>query len=132
MSILTDLLSKKITFSQAVSEVEAWAAKILTGDPSLTSAVGAVVSGVKQAASDAVSDADQAFASFIGPATQALESDLDAALAGYTHGISLVFSPLINDIIDRIAAAAVAEANTWALKAKAALAPSAQGSGAAS
>jgi len=125
MSILSDLRAGKITWSQAAAEVVAWGEKIVTGDPTLTAAVGAVVSDVKQAASIAVDDADAAFAKFIGPATATLETGLDTALAGYTHGLSLTFNPLINDTIDKIAAAATAEANAWALKAKAALAPAA-------
>ncbi len=125
MSILSDLRAGKITWSQAAAEVVAWGEKIITGDPTLTAAVGAVVSNVKQAAAVAVEDVDAAFTTFIGPATSALETGLDAALAGYTHGLSLTFNPLINDTIDKIEAAAVAEANTWALKAKAALAPAA-------
>jgi hypothetical protein len=123
MSILSDLRGGKITWTQAISEVAAWAQKLIAGDPTLTTAVGAVVSDVKQAASNAVQDADTAFAAFIGPATTALETGLDAALAGYTKGLSITFNPLINDTIDKIAGAAVAEANAWALKAKAALAP---------
>jgi hypothetical protein len=124
MSILSDLRAGKITWTQAVSEVVAWGQKLIAGDPALTTAVGAVVSDVKQAASNAIQDADTAFAAFIGPATTTLEAGLDAALAGYTKGLSLTFNPLINDTVDKIAAAAVAEANAWALKAKAALAPS--------
>ncbi len=123
MSILSDLRAGKITWTQAIAEVVAWGEKIVAGEPALTNAVGAVVSDIKQAASDAVSDADAAFAAFIGPATASLESSLDTALAGYTHGFSLILNPLINDTIDKIAAAAVAEANAWALKAKASLAP---------
>lgn len=123
MSILSELRKGNITWSQAESQVVAWGEKIIAGDPTLTNAVGAVVSDIKQAASNAIGDADAAFVAFIGPATQGLEGALDTALAGYTHGFSLVLNPLINDTIDKIEAAAVAEANTWALKAKAALAP---------
>lgn len=128
MSILSDLRAGKITWTQAAEEVAAWAEKIIAGDSSLTQAVGAVVTTVKQAASNAVEDADAAFAKFIGPATASLEAGLDTALSEYTHGVSLMFNPLINDAIDKIAAAAVAEANTWALKAKAALAQPTSGS----
>lgn len=127
MSILTDLRAGKITWSEASSEIVQCGEKIIAGDPTLTNAVGAVVSNIKQAASDAITDADSAFVKFIGPATATLEVGLDAALAGYTKGVSLTFNPLINDTIDKIEAAAVAEANAWALKAKAALAPTTAG-----
>lgn len=123
MSILTDLRAGKITWSQAGSQILSWADKIVKGDPTLTTAVGSVVANIKQLASDAVGDADTAFVAFIGPATSALEVGLDAALAGYTKGLSLSYNPLINDTIDKIEAAAIAEANVWALKTKASLAP---------
>lgn len=123
MSILSELRAGHITWSQAAAQTAAWGEKIVTGDPTMTAAVGAVVSDLKQAASVAVEDADAAFVKFIGPVATSLETGLDAALAGYTHGLSLTFNPLINDTIDKLAAASVAEANAWALKAKAALAP---------
>ena len=122
MSILTDLRAGKITLQQAGAEIVQWGQQVIAKDPTLTNAVGAVVSDVKQAASNAIGDIDTAFVAAIGPTTTALEAGLDTALAAYTKGISLSFNPLINDTIDKVAQAAVAEANAWALKAKAALA----------
>jgi hypothetical protein len=119
MSILSELQDKKITFSQAAAQLLGWGEKVVAADPALTAVVGDVISGLKQAASNAVAIADTAFVAFIGPATKGLELALDTALAGYTHGISSPFNPVINDTIDKIEAAAVAEANAWALKAKA-------------
>lgn len=126
MSILTDLLAKKITFSQAAAEAGAWASALVAKDPMLTAAAGQVLSEVKQAASNAVVQADSALGAYIAPAASAVEVALDAALAKATGGVSVPFNPFINDGIDTIANAIKAEADTWALKAKAALAAPAQ------
>ena len=122
MSILTALLEHKITWDQAKTEAESWASHLVGADPTLTATVGAVLSDVKQAASNAIDMADSALAVWIGPAATATETALEAALAGVTKGASLPFNPLITDGIDRIANAIKAEADTWALKAKATLA----------
>lgn len=121
MSILTDLIEQKITFSQAASEAEACAAKLIGNDATLTAATGSILSDVKQAASNAVDMADSALASYILPASKAVETALETALAGATKGLTIPFNPLISDGIDTIANAIKAEADAWALKTKAAL-----------
>lgn len=122
MSILTDLLSGKITFSQASQQAGQWASTLVAHDPALTAMAGAVLSDVKQAASNAVDMADTAVGAAIGPAALAVEASLDAALAGITKGASIPFNGFVNDGIDKMAAAIKAEADAWALKAKAAIA----------
>jgi hypothetical protein len=122
MSILTDLIEKKITFSQAAAAALAWAQALISHDPALTSAAGAVVSDVKQAASNAVGLADTYVGAAILPAAKGVEVALDAALASVTKGASIPFNGFVNDGIDQMAAAIKAEADAWALKAKAALA----------
>ena len=121
MSILTDLMAKKITFSQAVTEVESWGANVLKNDPTATAAVGAVTSDLKQAASDAVTIAESDLQPFIAPAAAATSVALEAALAGLTKGVSLPFNPLITAGIDTIANAVNAEVQAWAAQAKASL-----------
>lgn len=123
MSILTDLLEHKITFSEAAHEAEAWMAKIISGNPILTGAAGAVLSDIKQAASNAVVIADGELAMYIHPAALATETALEGALAAVTKGASLPFNPLITNSIDTIANAIKAEADVWAAKAKASLTP---------
>lgn len=122
MSILTDLLSKKITFAQAATEAGAWASSLVAKDPILTAAAGAILSDVKQAASNAVMAADTMVGAAILPAAQGVEVALDGALASLTKGASIPFNGFINDGIDQMANAIKAEADAWALKAKAALA----------
>jgi hypothetical protein len=122
MSILTDLLKGKITFGQAASEAEQWASHIVSADPTLATAAGAILSDVKQAASNAVSMADGAVGAAVGPLAATIETGLDAALATVTKGESIPFNGFVNDGIDQMAAAIKAEADAWSLKAKAALA----------
>ena len=122
MSILTDLAEGKITFPTAATEAESWASKLITSDPTLSTAASGVLSDVKQAASDAVGMADTAIGTAILPAAKGVEVALDAALATVTKGVSIPFNGFVNDGIDQMAAAIKAEADAWALKAKAALA----------
>ena len=122
MSILSELIEGKITFSQAAAEAAAWADALISPDPTLQASTTAVLSDVKQAASNAVEMADSALAAFILPAAKTVETALDTALAGATGGVSVGFNVFINDGVDQIAGAIKAEADAWALKAKAALA----------
>ena len=128
MSILSDALSGKITFAQAETQAIAWASHIINSDPALSNAAGAVLTDVKQAASNAISMADTAVGVAILPAAKGVEVALDAALASVTKGASVPFNGFVNDGIDQMAAAIKAEADAWSLKAKAALAaPTAAG-----
>lgn len=122
MSILTDLFAKKITFHQAAAEAEAWAAQLVAHDPVLASTAGALLSDVKQAASDAVNAADSALGAFIGPAATATALALDTAFAAATHGASVPFNKFTEDGVKRIADAVRAEADAWTLRVTAQLA----------
>lgn len=124
MSILTDLINKKITFSQAVTEVEAWATHLTANDPVATAAVGALVSTAKQAASDAVTIGDGALGTIIATGAVAVETAVETALSSATKGLSTGFNPIISAGIDTIANALKAEIDSAALKAKANLAAS--------
>lgn len=122
MSILSELLERKITFSQAASQAAQWASNLIAHDPILSNAAGTVLTDVKQAASNAIDMADTAIGVAILPAAKGVEASLDAALASITKGASIPFNGFVNDGIDKMAAAIKAEADAWALKAKAALA----------
>lgn len=122
MSILTDLIAGKITFSQAETEVEQWAGQIIGSDSTLTNATASVVTDVKQAASDAITIGDTALAPLITVASTTVATALETALASATKGLSVGFNPLISAGIDTIAGALQAEITTWSLQAKAALA----------
>jgi hypothetical protein len=122
MSILTDLMQKKITFSQAATQAGEWVSQIVAKDPTLQATAATVLSDVKQAASNAVNLAESALDSAILPAAASVEAAFEAALAKATGGVSLPFNPIITHGIDTIAAALKAEVDAAALKAKANLA----------
>ena len=122
MSILSDLMSGKITWNTASTEATAWAEKLIASDATLTGAAETILSDVKQAASDAITMADSALAAYVLPASKSVEAALEAALAGATKGMSVPFNPMISDGIDSIANAIKNEADAWALKTKASLA----------
>ena len=126
MSILSDLLHKRITFSQAASEAAAWAQSLITHDASLTNSAGAILSDVKQGASNAVEAADSALASHYDAIVTGTEAVLEGALAKATGGASVAFNPFISDGISRFAAAARSQVDAWELQAKAKLATAAK------
>lgn len=125
MSILTDALEGKITFNQAATEAEQWAQKLISHDPTLTAAAGTILTDVKQAASTAVGLVDTYVGTAVLPAAKGVEVALDAALAEISKGVSIPFNGFVNDGIDTMANAIVAEAHAWALRTKAQLAPTA-------
>ena len=122
MSILSDLLHKRITFSQAASEATSWVEKMIASDPASQQAAAAALTGVKQAASNAVMLADTGLQAAITPAAETVAGAAEAAFAAATKGASLPFNPLITSGFDAIANALKAEIDVVALKAKAALA----------
>lgn len=122
MSILTELLHGKITFSQAKTEAETWAQQLTAKDPTLAAAVSETLSVVKQGASDAIMLADSALGAHIVPATEAVEAALNAALAGATGGLSVPFNPIMDAAIENFAGVVKKAADAWALQAKANLA----------
>lgn len=122
MSILSDLLHKRITFRQAADEASGWAQTLAAKDPALTQAAGDVLSIIKQGASDAIMLADTALGPHILPAADAVELALEAALAKATGGLSVPFNPIIDSAIDQMAGVVKKAADAWALSAKAKLA----------
>lgn len=121
MSILSDAMSGKITFSEAVSEATGWVQHMVAQDPTATAAAGAILSDIKQAASDAISIGEGALGAIITPAALSIEATLDATLSAATHGLSVPFNPIINAGIDTIANALKAEIDAWSAKTKAGL-----------
>jgi hypothetical protein len=118
MSILTQLLGHKITFKEAAAKIEADAAKAA---PVIAATSPALVSDLKQAASNAVAEADTYLGAAIGPASSVVETALETALGGLTHGLSTPFNPLVHDAITKLAEAVKAQVDAWALDARARL-----------
>jgi hypothetical protein len=121
MSILTQLLKKQITFTQAATEIENWAQSLVSKDANLTAATGVLVTDLKQAASNAVDLADHEFATYVQPAADAVAVALESALASASKGATLPFNPFVTHGIDTIASAVKAEVDAWAMQAKSAL-----------
>lgn len=117
MSIFSDLLHGRITFSQAVSQTATWAGHL----PGAAQAGTDVVGDLKQAASDAVSFADGAAGAIIGEGAVALEATAGVMFAKLGPA-GTVLGPLVDSGIDKAAAILVAIVHSEAAKAKAALA----------
>lgn len=122
MSILNDLLKGKITFQTAASEASTWVSQIVSKDATMATAMGTVLTDLKQGASNAVALAETDLAGYISSVTSPLETALEGMLAKATGGASLPFNPLITHSIDTISAAVKAEVDAWATKTKASLA----------
>lgn len=117
MSIFSDLLHGKITFSEAVAQTAAWAARL----PGAAQAGADVMGDLKQAASDAVSFADTTAGLLIGDGAVALEA-LVAGLFVKLGPIGTTLTPLVDAGIDKTAGILKAAIDAEAAKAKAALA----------
>lgn len=122
MSILTEVLEKKITPSQGVDDALKWAEAIITHSPDLTASVNTAVADVKHAASNALDLADTDIGAAVSAIVPALETSLDAELAKLTGGATVPFNKFINDGADRLVAAVHAELDAYILKWKASLA----------
>jgi hypothetical protein len=90
--------------------------------PALAALVSTVEATIKQDASDAVSIADTGFATAATTLAAATDTALDAAYTQYLGPVAPVASLASHDLVDKVRDAAIAQANLWALKAKAALA----------
>jgi len=107
MSILTDLLHKRITFRQAADQAESWGAQIaksIKEDPTVVATTGAVVSALKQDASDAVTLADSLAGPIIAGGADAIEAAADVAFKAYFGPFAPIASKASHDGVDRIAA----------------------------
>ncbi|HKT53834.1 MAG TPA: hypothetical protein VJP88_05245 [Caulobacteraceae bacterium] len=122
MSILTDLLHGKITFSQAATQAASWAQKLVNANPEASAFAGATLNAVKQGASNMIMLADTELAQHFAQIVGGVETAADAALTGATGGKALPAVPLVNATIEQIASAGKAALDAWALQAKANLA----------
>ena len=122
-SIITQIWDKAVTdFTTAETWIDQQVQRIEAAFPASKATINAIGSDLKQAASDAIGDADSALNTVAPGVTKAIEAAADGALTTYTGGLALPLVGLTNDAIEKIEALAVSTANSWALKAKAALA----------
>lgn len=124
MSILSDLLNRKITFSQAATQIESWGVSIvrnLANDPTVIATTGAVVSDLKQAASDALSIADNFAGPILASEAAMIEASADAVFKAYFGPYAVIASKATHDSVDRIAAGLAALIHSKALEYKASM-----------
>lgn len=122
-SIIVQIWGKVVTdFDAAETWINTQVAKVEAAFPGAATTINAIGSDLKQAASDAIGQADSALNTVAPTVTSAVEVAADAALTKYTGGLALPLVGLTNDAIEKIEALVVSTANSWALQAKATLA----------
>jgi hypothetical protein len=122
-SIITQIWNAEVKdFDEAEAWIDQQIAKVEAVFPSATATINAVSSDLKQAASDAIGDADTALNTIAPAFTTAVEAGADAALTKYTGGLALPLVGLTNDAIQKVVALGTSTLNSWALKVQAALA----------
>lgn len=127
MSILSDLMNKKITFSTAAAEAGQWVAQVFTGSDVAKQTGAVVLSDLKQAASNAVALAGGELAQVIMPSAAAVEAATNQALLSALGPLGAgALSPGIDHAIETVASALKAEIDAAVLAAKAKLAPTGQ------
>lgn len=123
MSILTDVIKKKITIDQGISEAVQYGEKILAGDPTLTALATSVVDGAKTALVKAAVIADSDIQPFVAPAAQSVADAAETMLAGMTGGVSNFANPAITYAINDAANALKAEIDNAVAKLQASVQP---------
>lgn len=132
-SILMDLINRKNTWGVAAQRFEQWGSNILTSfrnDPTVVATAGAIVSDLKQSASDLVTLGDSLAGPIIAAEAVAVEASADAAFAAYFGPAAPVASKAAHDSVDRLAAGLAAFIHAKAAEFKAnmvTLPPNAQG-----
>ena len=128
MSILSELINRQITWTQAKTRIEAWFAGIAAKLPDpLKPAVAAAESELKQAASNAVDYADQALAPHLLQFADLAGTWFANAASAYLGPVAAgALSPAVHDALDKLASGAKAELDALAAQLKADLAGAAQ------
>jgi hypothetical protein len=119
MSILSDAISGKITFATAAAEAGAWVSRWVQGNPAAQAAAGAVLSDLKQAASNAVALADTALGPIIVGASLSIEASANLAMAKALGPVGVALTPAVDHAIETIANALKAEVDAAAAKLRA-------------
>lgn len=105
-SILMDLINRKNTWGTAAQRFEQWGSRIVASfrsDPAAAAVAGAVVSDLKQAASDLVTLGDSLAGPIIAAGAAAVETSVDAAFSSYFGPAAPIASKATHDSVDRIA-----------------------------
>lgn len=128
-SILMDLINRKNTWGVAAQRFEQWGSNILTSfrnDPTVVATAGAIVSDLKQSASDLVTLGDSLAGPIIAAEAVAVEAAADAAFAAYFGPAAPIASKAAHDSVDRLAAGLAAFIHGKAAEFKANMATAAE------
>jgi hypothetical protein len=99
MSILSDAWTGKTTWQTAVTRIEADVTKAFSGSTVATQAEAAILTDLKQAASNAIGAADTLLGGLIGPATLTVETTVNGLLASAVGPVAGVVTPAIDAAI---------------------------------
>lgn len=102
MSIISQLLRGKITWSEAESQIEDWAKKVVDGNPALTALGGEVMVDLKQAASDAITTADTLAGPLLATGADVVAGAFNVAAKAYLGPFGAAISPAAHDAIMKI------------------------------
>lgn len=104
MSILSDAFGKRITWTTAATQIGQWIAQILGPNASAEAAqeAGALMSDLKQAASDAIGLADTALGPILAAGALAAEAAADTALKAAVGPVATVITPALDTAITQI------------------------------
>lgn len=102
MSILSQLFRGKITWSAAETQIETWATQTEAQVPGLTAITGAVMTDLKQAASDAIATADTLAGPLLATGADAVAAAFTTAATAYLGPFGAVVSPAAHDAIAKI------------------------------
>jgi hypothetical protein len=128
MSIISDALSGRTTWPTAAAQIGAWFSQVLGPQPTAaaTSEAGALMTDLKQTASDAVSLADTLMGPLLAAGALAVEAAADTALKAAIGPVAGVITPAMDTAISDVEAQLVAAIHTRALAFRASLAPKPQ------
>lgn len=130
MSIISDALGRRITWSTAAVQIGAWMSKSI--GPQATDQAkqeaGALMTDLKQAASDAISLADTLMGPLLAVGALAVEAAADTALKAAIGPVSGVITPAIDTAIQDVERQLTAAIHARALAFRAALGPQPQAS----
>lgn len=121
--IVTGLVSGKMTWTEAESEIDQTASKVFSSLPAAAqTAVTTAISDVKQGASNALAIAGSALAPDIAIGTKAVEGALDTLIVAYTGGLAVPLVAGVNDGLDALGGYLTSAIQARLLQQKAALA----------
>lgn len=135
MSIFSNALSGRITWATAGSQIATWFSQILGPEPTAaaTQEAGALMTDLKQAASDAISLAETLMGPLLAAGALAVEaaadSALKAAIGPFANALTPAIDTAISDVETQLTAAI--KARTAAMRASLAAKPAAQSTGVA-